>query len=148
MSGSSSSREPAPFPRTAAFVCAAAAARGGAREAAVRSWAAFPEHRVLVLNTHSNRFCERVGREHKSNNVLFVVDFRIMARTLRGARAPGQGEVCVCVRGVVSRPLPQRLRKLTPPVLIALALGRGSTSAATIPSARISAGTCARSTRG
>lgn len=74
----SSSRDPPPFPRVVESVCAAAAARGGAREAAVRSWAAFPEHQVLVLNMHRNRWCENVGREHKSNNVLFVVDFKLM----------------------------------------------------------------------
>jgi hypothetical protein len=44
--------------------------------AAIRSWTAFPEYGVLVLNLFGNRFCENVERAHKSNNVMFVVDFR------------------------------------------------------------------------
>ena len=37
---------------------------------------AFPSTGVLTLNLFGNRFCENVERAHKSNNVMFIVDFR------------------------------------------------------------------------
>ena len=63
--------------------------------AAVRSWTAFPEYGVLTLNLFGNRFCENVERAHKSNNVMFIVDFRESAYyqrchdpDCRGTRGP------------------------------------------------------------
>ncbi len=34
----------------------------------IRSWYWFSEHGVVVYNIMGNRFCERIGRQHKSNN--------------------------------------------------------------------------------
>lgn len=65
-----------PCPRTASFVCKDFDQWSGQSGAAVRSWSAFPEYGVLVLNLFGNRFCENVERAHKSNNVMFIVDFR------------------------------------------------------------------------
>ena len=70
-------RDSSPCPGTVAFICAAAAARGGG-EAQCRSWSAFPEHGVLALTMCRNRWCDRIGRAHRSNNVSFWVDFRIL----------------------------------------------------------------------
>ena len=67
-----------PCPETAAFVCRDfdGWSPPGCGGATVRSWAAFPDHAMVVLNMQGNRFCETVERAHKSNNVMFVVDFR------------------------------------------------------------------------
>ena len=65
-----------PCPRTAEFVCKDFNRWSGHGGAAVRSWTAFPEYGVLVLNLFGNRFCENIERSHRSNNVMFVVDFR------------------------------------------------------------------------
>ena len=65
-----------PCPRTASFVCEDFNGWSGHGGAAIRSWTAFPEYGVLVLNLFGNRFCENVERAHKSNNVMFVIDFR------------------------------------------------------------------------
>ena len=84
-----------PCPRTAAFVCEDFNRWSGLSGANVRSWTAFPEYGVLVLNLFGNRFCENVERAHKSNNVMFIVDFRESAYyqrchdpDCRGARGP------------------------------------------------------------
>lgn len=84
-----------PCPRTAAFVCEDFNRWSGLSGANVRSWTAFPEYGVLVLNLFGNRFCENVERAHKSNNVMFIVDFRECAYyqrchdpDCRGARGP------------------------------------------------------------
>ncbi len=45
-------------------------------KATVRSWAAFPDHDTLVLNLVGNRYCENINRQHKSNNVMLIVDFQ------------------------------------------------------------------------
>jgi DNA-directed primase/polymerase protein len=65
-----------PCPRTAAFVCHDFDRWSAHHGASVRSWTAFPEYGVLVLNLFGNRYCENIERAHKSNNVMFVVDFR------------------------------------------------------------------------
>ncbi|CAM6107019.1 unnamed protein product [Calypogeia fissa] len=42
----------------------------------IRSWYWFSEYGVVVYNISENRFCENIGRPHKSNNVMYIVDFR------------------------------------------------------------------------
>lgn len=36
--------------------------------ARLRNWSLFAERGVLVFNIDDNRYCERIGRQHKSNN--------------------------------------------------------------------------------
>jgi hypothetical protein len=36
--------------------------------ARLRNWSLFAERGVLVYNVDNNRYCERIGRQHKSNN--------------------------------------------------------------------------------
>ncbi|CAH0375091.1 unnamed protein product [Pelagomonas calceolata] len=57
---------PSPFPRVDACILAA---RPGAT---VRAWRRTPH--TLTYHLAKNRFCERIGRPHKSNNIFFVVD--------------------------------------------------------------------------
>ena len=40
----------------------------------IRSCSYFPEGRTLVYHIGGNRFCERIGRSHRSNHVAMIVD--------------------------------------------------------------------------
>ncbi|KAI4383136.1 hypothetical protein MLD38_009012 [Melastoma candidum] len=42
----------------------------------IQSWYWFSEHELLVYTMSRNRFCERIGREHKSNHVIYVFDLK------------------------------------------------------------------------
>ncbi|GJY85504.1 hypothetical protein Tco_0499530 [Tanacetum coccineum] len=42
----------------------------------IRSWYWFSDYDMLLYNMLRNRFCENIGREHKSNHVMYVVDIR------------------------------------------------------------------------
>ncbi|KAL2550531.1 DNA-directed primase/polymerase protein [Forsythia ovata] len=42
----------------------------------IRSWYWFSEYGLMVYNMSRNRYCERIGRQHKSNHVIYVVDLR------------------------------------------------------------------------
>ncbi|GMN44528.1 hypothetical protein TIFTF001_013734 [Ficus carica] len=42
----------------------------------IRSWYLFSEYGLMVYSMSRNRYCERIGREHKSNHVMYVVDLR------------------------------------------------------------------------
>ncbi|CAK9869460.1 unnamed protein product [Sphagnum jensenii] len=63
-----------PFPSLEVFVESIACI--GDVQGRIRSWYWFSEHGVVVYNITGNRFCERIGRQHKSNNVMYIVDFR------------------------------------------------------------------------
>ncbi|KAK4793092.1 hypothetical protein SAY86_023527 [Trapa natans] len=61
-----------PFPELDKFIEYVAST--GAVSGQIRNWYWFSEHRLMVYSMSRNRFCERIGREHKSNNVIYVVD--------------------------------------------------------------------------
>ncbi|KAL2613796.1 hypothetical protein R1flu_025488 [Riccia fluitans] len=63
-----------PFPALDVFVESVACI--GNIPGKIRSWYWFSEYGVVVYNISDNRFCENIGRPHKSNNVMYVVDFR------------------------------------------------------------------------
>ncbi|XP_071712039.1 uncharacterized protein [Rutidosis leptorrhynchoides] len=42
----------------------------------IRSWYWFSEYGLMVYSMLRNRFCERIGRQHKSNHVMYVVDLQ------------------------------------------------------------------------
>ncbi|KAF4400278.1 hypothetical protein G4B88_019487 [Cannabis sativa] len=42
----------------------------------IRSWYLFSDYGLMVYSMSRNRYCERIGREHKSNHVIYVVDLR------------------------------------------------------------------------
>ncbi|KAJ7974130.1 DNA-directed primase/polymerase protein [Quillaja saponaria] len=42
----------------------------------IRSWYWFSEYGLMVYSMSRNRYCERIGRQHKSNHVIYVVDLR------------------------------------------------------------------------
>ena len=84
-SNSSSSRSP--YPDLDALVChiatssaastASTVSSTGARLARIRSWVWFPDLLILLYNIADNRYCHNVGREHKSNGVYYIVDFKV-----------------------------------------------------------------------
>ncbi|KAK2653993.1 hypothetical protein Ddye_013849 [Dipteronia dyeriana] len=63
-----------PFPALDKFVeCVAST---GNVPGKIRSWYWFSEYGLIVHNMSRNRYCERIGRQHKSNNVMYVVDLK------------------------------------------------------------------------
>lgn len=40
----------------------------------IQSWYWFSEHGLMVYSMLRNRFCERIGREHKSNHSMLSVE--------------------------------------------------------------------------
>ncbi|KAH7853289.1 hypothetical protein Vadar_000944 [Vaccinium darrowii] len=42
----------------------------------IRSWYWFSEYGMMVYSMSRNRYCERIGRQHKSNHVIYIVDLR------------------------------------------------------------------------
>lgn len=61
---------------------------------------------MVVYNISGNRYCERIGRHHKSNHVMYIVDFRIA-----GYYQKCHDPECKCYKSSV-KPIP---RKLVPP---------------------------------
>ncbi|CAN4095207.1 unnamed protein product [Withania somnifera] len=63
-----------PFPYLDVFVESVASI--GNIPGKIRSWFWFSEYALMVYNMSRNRFCERIGRQHKSNHVIYVVDLQ------------------------------------------------------------------------
>lgn len=43
----------------------------------VRCWFYFPQSELLVYEIANNRFCHNIGREHKSNGVMYVANLKL-----------------------------------------------------------------------
>ncbi|XP_017972925.1 PREDICTED: DNA-directed primase/polymerase protein isoform X1 [Theobroma cacao] len=63
-----------PFPSLDEFIESIAST--GNASGKIRSWYWFSEYGLIVYSMSRNRYCERIGREHKSNHVMYVVDMR------------------------------------------------------------------------
>ncbi|XP_015878419.2 uncharacterized protein LOC107414758 isoform X1 [Ziziphus jujuba] len=63
-----------PFPALDAFIEYVASIGNVAGK--IRCWYWFSEYGLMVYSMSRNRYCERIGRQHKSNNVIYVVDLR------------------------------------------------------------------------
>ncbi|KAA8539966.1 hypothetical protein F0562_026658 [Nyssa sinensis] len=63
-----------PFPALDMFVESIASV--GNVSGKIRSWYWFSEYGLMVYSMSKNRYCERIGRQHKSNHVIYVVDLR------------------------------------------------------------------------
>ncbi|XP_010261356.1 PREDICTED: DNA-directed primase/polymerase protein isoform X3 [Nelumbo nucifera] len=63
-----------PFPTLDAFVESIASIGNVAGR--IRSWYWFSEYGLMVYSMSKNRYCERIGRQHKSNHVMYIVDLR------------------------------------------------------------------------
>eukprot|EP01127_Copromyxa_protea_P020605 TRINITY_DN6912_c0_g2_i3.p1 TRINITY_DN6912_c0_g2~~TRINITY_DN6912_c0_g2_i3.p1 ORF type:complete len:121 (+),score=10.38 TRINITY_DN6912_c0_g2_i3:695-1057(+) len=42
----------------------------------IRSWSYDPQSETMTYHVANNRFCKRIGREHKSNHIMFQVDIK------------------------------------------------------------------------
>ncbi|KAK3238400.1 hypothetical protein CYMTET_51584 [Cymbomonas tetramitiformis] len=62
------------YPLTQTFVEQIGSQHGGGPGAA-KSWVIFEGHQVVLFNMSGNRFCYNVDRCHKSNSVMYIVDF-------------------------------------------------------------------------
>ncbi|CAI8593719.1 unnamed protein product [Vicia faba] len=63
-----------PFPFVDEFILSVASV--GNIPGKIHSWYLFSEFGLLIYSMTKNRYCERIGRQHKSNNVMFVVDLK------------------------------------------------------------------------
>ncbi|KAJ4823721.1 hypothetical protein Tsubulata_032139 [Turnera subulata] len=63
-----------PFPALDDFIESIASI--GTVSGKIRSWYWFSEYALMVYSMSRNRYCERIGRQHKSNHVMYVVDLR------------------------------------------------------------------------
>ncbi|MED6122374.1 hypothetical protein PIB30_039121 [Stylosanthes scabra] len=63
-----------PFPFLDKFILSVASV--GNIPGKIYSWYLLPEFGLMVYSMTKNRYCERIGRQHKSNNVIYVVDLR------------------------------------------------------------------------
>ncbi|XP_021765011.1 DNA-directed primase/polymerase protein-like [Chenopodium quinoa] len=63
-----------PFPALDAFI--ESVASFGAVTGKIRSWYWFSEYSLLVYSMSKSRYCGRIGREHKSNHVMYVADLQ------------------------------------------------------------------------
>ena len=74
---------PSPFPALDEYVVRVLGSRGGSG-GSIRAWSldGAPGKSApgcITYHMKDNRFCERLGRQHKSNNVMWNVDLRRMA---------------------------------------------------------------------
>ncbi|PUZ71969.1 hypothetical protein GQ55_2G356100 [Panicum hallii var. hallii] len=45
----------------------------------IRSWYWFSQDGLMIYSMSRSRYCEHIGREHKSNHVMYIVDFQTAA---------------------------------------------------------------------
>ena len=67
--------DPTPYPAIDSHVVRVAS-RGSRKRARIRRWTFFPSSKVVSYDIADARFCGRIGREHKSNGVYFVVNLQ------------------------------------------------------------------------
>ncbi|GAQ81589.1 hypothetical protein KFL_000850050 [Klebsormidium nitens] len=103
--------EASPFPAVDAFI--QDMATGDDTPARLRNWSLFEERGVLVFNIDNNRYCERIGRQHKSNNVMYVVDF-LLAGYYQKCHDPDCRDFRFSIRPLPPHLLPEAFRR-TPP---------------------------------
>ncbi|GBG82877.1 hypothetical protein CBR_g36403 [Chara braunii] len=75
ISVSQSQKLSSPFPAVDDFITEVASV--DQCPATIRGCFWVEEYFVIVYNMMGNRFCENIGRQHKGNNVMYIVDFRV-----------------------------------------------------------------------
>jgi hypothetical protein len=65
-----------PFPRIDKFVAEFLKTRKGSNCGYLRNWLYFEKSGLLVYSVANNRYCENIGREHKSNHIMLCVDLQ------------------------------------------------------------------------
>lgn len=73
-------RGPSPYPTLDEFVidiCRRNIPDGSRRgNLGIRSWVSLDDGSVMLYNVSGYRYCDNIGREHKSNGVFFVIDLK------------------------------------------------------------------------
>eukprot|EP00057_Strongylocentrotus_purpuratus_P031763 XP_785583.2 PREDICTED: DNA-directed primase/polymerase protein [Strongylocentrotus purpuratus] len=64
-----------PFPEIDSYIRVYCISKGG-MAGEIRRWTYFSEAQLLVYDVVKNRWCENIGRQHKSNNIMILVDLR------------------------------------------------------------------------
>jgi len=80
MNAGAHEKGPSPYPELDEFVmdvCRRNIPDGSRRgNVGIRSWISLDDGSVLLYNLSGYRYCDNIGREHKSNGVFFVVDLK------------------------------------------------------------------------
>ncbi|RCV12959.1 hypothetical protein SEVIR_2G319800v4 [Setaria viridis] len=63
-----------PFPALDGFI--ESIASFGNVSGKIRSWYWFSQYGLMIYSMLRSRYCENIGREHKSNHVMYIVDFQ------------------------------------------------------------------------
>ncbi|KAF8700733.1 hypothetical protein HU200_034086 [Digitaria exilis] len=63
-----------PFPALDGFI--ESIASFGNVSGKIRSWYWFSQYGLMIYSMSRSRYCEHIGREHKSNHVMYIVDFQ------------------------------------------------------------------------
>lgn len=63
-----------PFPALDGFI--ESIASYGNVSGKIRSWYWFSQYGLMIYSMSRSRYCEHIGREHKSNHVMYIVDFQ------------------------------------------------------------------------
>jgi len=69
-----SSGGPSPFPAVDEFVTLLVRSLGSRDVGAIWRWAYFSQSHLLIYDIVHNRWCANVQREHRSNNIMSVLD--------------------------------------------------------------------------
>ncbi|XP_054773175.2 DNA-directed primase/polymerase protein-like isoform X1 [Lytechinus pictus] len=64
-----------PFPEIDSYIRKYCISKGGVA-GEIRRWTYFSEAQLLVYDIIQNRWCENIGRQHRSNNIMILVDLR------------------------------------------------------------------------
>lgn len=67
--------EHSPYPEIDNFI-SSVLTKGGV-QGQIRRWVYFPQGKLITYDVINNRWCENIGRAHKSNNVMIVADLRL-----------------------------------------------------------------------
>lgn len=63
-----------PFPALDGFI--ESIASFGSVSGKIRCWYWFSQDGLMIYSMSRSRYCEHIGREHKSNHVMYIVDFQ------------------------------------------------------------------------
>eukprot|EP00731_Ephydatia_muelleri_P027309 Em0019g182a len=69
-------KDHSPYPGVDLFIGGEIGKDGG-RPGSIRRWTFFPQGKLIVYDIKDNRWCGNIGREHKSNNIMIVVDLSL-----------------------------------------------------------------------
>jgi len=67
--------EHSPYPQIDNFI--SQVINKGGVQGEIRRWVFFPQGKLLTFDILKNRWCENIGRPHKSNHIMMVADLRL-----------------------------------------------------------------------